>query len=64
MTLWFYRRQKKNSSPTEDEAPTDLSEPVPTMVMDEETREKMDLQKNLLECKEEIQELKEELNKD
>ena len=55
---------EKNSSPTEDEAPTDLSEPVPTMLMDEETREKMDLQKNLLECKEEIQELKEELNKD
>ena len=55
---------EKYSSPTEDEAPTDLSEPVPTMVMDEETREKMDLQKNLFECKEEIQELKEELNKD
>ena len=55
---------EKYSSPTEDEAPTDLSESVPTMVMDEETREKMDLQKNLLECKEEIQELKEELNKD
>ena len=58
-------RTEKASSPTEDEAPTvQLSEEAPTVIMTEEIREKIDLQKKLLECREEIQELNEDIKED
>ena len=56
---------EKASSPTEDEAPTaQASEEAPTVMESPETREKMNLQKNLVKCKEEIQEIQEELKEE